>query len=877
MRFLRNLLFRLRALVRPSTMERELQEEFAFHVEMEEKKLLANGYPLSEAQRLARLHFGGQVAERERTRDSWGITMVRDFLADLRHAFRQFRRKPAFSALGILTLALGLGATVGLSGVVRSVLLRPLPVTDESSLRIFYHSGNWRGAEFEYLQDFLPSPVFTRLAAYVATGAALRTDDQSTVLTGGLTSYQLFEVIGASPMMGRTFARGEDRPGAEPVVVLSYGLWQQELGGDPAIVNKRIVLNGTPTTVIGVMPKGFYFPSPEYRLWRPLTLDPTSGVYRGRGWLTLIARTKPGLDDAAVQAEMNRLAGALGEQFTYPAAWDKSKNAYATPLRTELVGNMGPALLLLLGAGVLLLLMACANVAALVLARTTDRTHEMSLRAALGAGRGRLARQIVTESLAFSLLAGGLGLLIATLGFGVLVRSLPLQNGLGATVALDWTAFGAALLLSILVGLGVSVAPTRDLLLGRLKGLSNERGTRGLGRSTGRVHAALVGGEAAVAVILVVGAMLLIRSVGRLLAIDLGLDPRNVAAVGVTAFGSDMSTADRWRIFRDLETRSAGLSGVSSVGLISRIPIRDRGNQGNVNIVSNPELQGANAPNAYYRPVSPGTLATLGIKVVKGRGIEPGDRAGSMEVGLVSQSFADKAWPGQDPIGQQLRTGVAGDTTPINVVGVVEEAKVQSVAGENPFVLYTPLEQEFGPGPGQVLLLKTSRPLDQVVTEVRAILRDIDPRAAIAEATTMEQVVEGALAESLRLRFFLTLFGGIALLLGVVGVYSVVSYSVAQRQTEFGVRMALGATSSQVLTQVMGKGLVPVAVGTVVGVGAAILLARVAARFLYGVSATDPLSIALAATALLLSGTLAAMVPAWRAARVSPVESLRAE
>jgi len=371
--------------------------------------------------------------------------------------------------------------------------------------------------------------------------------------------------------------------------------------------------------------------------------------------------------------------------------------------------------------------------------------------------------------------------------------------------------------------------------------------------------------------------MLLIRSVGRLLAIDLGLDPRNVAAVGVTAFGSDMSTADRWRIFRDLETRSAGLSGVSSVGLISRIPIRDRGNQGNVNIVSNPELQGANAPNAYYRPVSPGTLATLGIKVVKGRGIEPGDRAGSIEVGLVSQSFADKAWPGQDPIGQQLRTGVAGDTTPINVVGVVEEAKVQSVAGENPFVLYTPLEQEFGPGPGQVLLLKTSRPLDQVVTEVRAILRDIDPRAAIAEATTMEQVVEGALAESLRLRFFLTLFGGIALLLGVVGVYSVVSYSVAQRQTEFGVRMALGATSSQVLTQVMGKGLVPVAVGTVVGVGAAVLLARVAARFLYGVSATDPLSIALAATALLLSGTLAAMVPAWRAARVSPVESLRAE
>jgi len=875
MRLLRNLLFRLRALVRPSTMERELHEEFAFHVEMEEKKLLANGYPLSEAQRLARLHFGGQVAERERARDSWGITMVRDFLADLRHAFRQFRRKPAFSALGILTLALGLGATVGLSGVVRSVLLRPLPVSDEASLRILYFSGSWRGIEYDYLREGLRD--FTGLAAYVPTGTALRTDAQSTVLLGGLTSANLFDVIGATPMMGRGFAKGEDRPGAEPVVILSYGLWQQELGGNRAILNQRIVLDGTPHTVIGVMPRGFFFPSPEYRLWRPLTLDPATGSYRGRGWLTLVARTRPGLDDAGVQAEMNSIASDLGAEFSYPAAWDKSKNAYATPLRDELVGNTRSALLLLLGAGILLLLMACANVAALVLARTTDRTHEMSLRAALGAGRGRLARQIVTESLAFSLLAGGLGLAIATLGFGVLVRSLPLQNGIGGTVALDWTAFVAAFLLSVLVGLGVAVAPVRDLLRGRLQGLGNERGSRGLGRATGRVHSALVGGEAAVAVILVVGAMLLIRSVGQLLSIDLGLDPRNVVAIEVTAIGSDLSGADRWRIFRELESRAAQLRGISSVGLMSRFPLRDRGNQGTMNILSDPGLQGANAPNAYYRPISPGTLRTLGLEIVKGRGIEPADRAGAMEVGLVSESFAARAWPGQDPIGQQIRTGQAGDTTAINVVGVVEEAKLASVAGENPFVLYTPLEQEFGPGNGQVLMLKTARPLEQIVTEVRGMLREIDPRAAVARVMTLQDAVDGAMAEPLRLRFFLSLFGGLALLLGVVGVYSVVSYSVARRQTEFGVRMALGATSSQVLTQVVGKGLLPVAVGTVIGVGAAVLLAKVAARFLYGVTATDPLSIALAATALLLSGTLAAMVPAWRAARVSPVESLRSD
>lgn len=873
MRFLSNLWFRLRALLRPRTMERELKDEFAFHLEMEARKLAAGGLSPEAAAREARLRFGYDTAERERARDNWGIGMARDFLADLRHAFRQLRRRPAFSLLGIVTLALGLGATVGLSGVVRSVLLRPLPVTDEASLRVFWSAWNWRGSEFDYLQERIR--VFSRLAAYSANGTTLRTDAASSVLLAGISSAELFEVIGARPLMGRTFAKDEDRPGAEPVAVLSYGVWQQELGGDPAILGKRIVLDGAPTTVIGVMPRGFYFPTPEYRLWKPLLLDPASGQYAGTGWLVIVGRVKPGTAEPAVNQEIQRLATALGERFTYPAAWDKTRNAGSTPLRTDLVGDTGPALLLLLGAGVLLLLMACANVAALVLARTTDRTHEMALRAALGAGRGRLARQIVTESLAFSLLAGGLGLGLALAGFQVLVRSLPLQNGLAAAVALDWTAFLAAFLLSVAVALGVAAVPVRSLLRGRLQGLSNERGSRGPGRGTGRVHAALVGSEAAVAVLLVVGAMLLIRSVGQLLAIDLGLDPRNVAAVEVTAYGRDLTDADRWRLFRELEARAAGITGVSSVGLVTRLPLRDFGWQGTVQVLSNPDLQGPAAPNALYRPVSPDYLATLGLGLVKGRGIEPGDRAGTRRVGLVSRSFAERAWPGQDPLGKLLRTGVGGDSAAISVVGVVEEAKVRSISGTNPFVLYVPLEQTRAVQDGQVLLLKTARPLDQVVTEVRAIVREIDPRAALARVTTMEQVVEGALAEPLRLRFFLTLFGGLALLLGVVGVYSVVSYSVAQRQTEFGVRMALGATQRQVLKHVMGRGLLPVALGTVAGIVGAVALARVASRFLYGVSATDPLSMLTAGLALLLSGVVAALVPAWRAARVSPVESLR--
>jgi ABC-type antimicrobial peptide transport system permease subunit len=296
-----------------------------------------------------------------------------------------------------------------------------------------------------------------------------------------------------------------------------------------------------------------------------------------------------------------------------------------------------------------------------------------------------------------------------------------------------------------------------------------------------------------------------------------------------------------------------------------------------VTVEGNPDLSGAKAPNSLYRPVTPGYFATMGLTVVRGRNLEETDRAGTPRVGLVSQSFAARAWPGQDPLGRRLRSPMTSDTSAITVIGVVEEAKVTSISGVNPFVLYVALEQSPAPGEGEVMVLRTTGTLEQTVVPVRQIVRDIEPRAAIGRVTTMDQVVSGAMAEPLRLRFFLSLFGGLALVLGVVGVYSVVSYSVARRQTEFGVRMALGATPRQVLGQVVGRGLMPVAAGTAIGIGAAIALARIAARFLYGVTATDPLSISLAGLALLASGTVAALLPAWRAARVSPTESLRSE
>ncbi len=868
----RDLWFRLRAALFARRLERELDREIDFHRTMQAEKLVEQGWSPAAAEQEARRRFDGDVRPRQEVRDAWGVGWLRDFGTDVRHALRQFRRRPGYSVLGILTLALGIGATVGLLGVVRAVLLRPLPVADEASLRVLWMEGSWQGVEFDFLQE--RTRAFTRLAAYGADGTTLRTEEGSTVLLSGIVSAELFDVLGAPPSLGRTFRAGDDRPGADPGVVLSDRLWRRQFGADPAIIGRPILLNGRSTTVIGVMPRGFYFPTPEHELWTALNLDPASGHYQSNGWLVLLGRLRPG---TTVEQERDEIAGfarALGERFTYPAAWDKTKGASLRTFRDYLVGNVRPVLLLLLGAGTLLLLMACANVAALVLARTTDRSHEIALRAALGAGRARLARQIVAESLTFSVLAALVGTAIAALGFGALVRSLPLRNGMATVVSLDWWALPAAFGVAAIVGLLVAIAPVRNLLRGSLTGVSGTR-SAGLARTTGRVHGLMVGVEAAVAVLLVAGALLFVRSVSHLLAIDLGFDSDHVVVIDIVGMSTDQTALERGQVYQAVLERAALLPGVTSAAYANRLPIRDGGWQGSVSIEGNPDLQGTNAPNSLYRIVSPGYFETLGVEIVNGRGVESTDRRGTQSVAVVSLSFAERAWPGQDPIGRLLRTGVGGDTSAITVVGVAEDVRSLSATGSNPFVLYVPDEQRVFPAVAKLLILRTQGLAAPVVAATERIVREIDPRFVTARSTTMDEVITQSFAEPIQLRFFLSLFAGLALLLGIAGVYAVVSYSVARRQTELGVRMALGAAPAQILRQVIAHGVAPVALGSVVGLVAAVILAQGASRFLYGVSPADPQSVGIAALALLLAGVSAAAIPAVRASRRSPMDSLR--
>lgn len=869
-----NLSFRIRALFRGNRMRRELSDEMAFHQEMEARQLVERGWLPEAAVTEARRRFGHEGQEAQRARDSWGVGAVVDAGGDVRVALRQLRRRPLFTVLGVGTLALGIGATVALSSVVIGLLVRPMPVADEARVQVFWSDFNWRGVEFDFVKQ--RQRAFSSLAAYSNESYTLRVHDQSSTVLATVGSAELFDVLEARPLLGRAFQAGDDRPGAAPIAVVSYGFWQQELGGDPGAVGRRIEIDGASVEVVGVMPRGFYFPSPAFRIWRPLTLDPATDSYQGNGWLVLVGRERAGLSRGELAAEVQAIAAALGERFTYPEAWDKTRGAAVTPLREYTRGAIRPAMLLLQTAVLLVLLIACANVAALVLARTTDRREELALRTALGAGRGRLVRQIVTESVVMSVVAGGLGAGLAVAGFRTLVARLPLTDGLEDALTVDWTLFALSAGLSLVLGVVVALAPVRGLVAGRRQGPGGERSAGGIAAAgPRRVHNTLVAAEVALAVLLIAGAAMFTRSVSRLYAIDAGFDAVDVAAIDLVAPTRIMAAAERATFFRDTIARVAEMPGVRAVGLVTRLPLRDGGWQGTVTIEDRTDLREGREPNALYRIISPGYLRAMGMTLTDGRAFAATDGHGGPAVGIVSASFAKTIWPGRSPVGRRIQHTF--DDTPrwVTIVGVVEEVRMTRMTGDNPLVLYVPLAQSDAPE-GSVLVVKgagTAPP----VSAVRAAIHDVDARVAIGRVTTLDAVIAAAVAEPLRLRFFLSVLGALALVIGAVGIYSVVSYSVTRRRAEFGVRLALGASPGRILRHVIGGGLMPVGVGVVTGIGSALAIGSAMSRFLYGVAATDLPSLIAAAATLLTAGALATSIPAVRAGRTDPVQALRAD
>ena len=806
--------------------------------------------------------------------------LAQDFAADARFALTQMRRGWAFTTTVILTLGLGIGATVALLSVVNALFLRPLPYRHEDRVRVFWMDYDWRGVEYDFVRE--RRGVFENVAAYSTNGgpyhASVDAPGNAELLPFVVTTSSLFDVLGATPYLGRTLGAEDDRPGAPRVIVISYGMWRQDLGGRADIVGHRILIDGEPVTVVGVMPPRFYFPSPDYRAWRPIQLDPSTSFYRNVGYLTLIGRVRAGASDDLVLSDLRRLARSLGEQFTYTVDFDKTKNPSVQAVRTYLLGNVRGTVLLLLGAATLLLLIACGNAAALLLARTSDRTTELAVRTALGAGHGRIARQIMTEAFVLALAAAVLGAGIAVVGFGALVSRLPLAGGFATAVTMGWISFGAAFVLALLVATVIALAPVRDLLRGRLeavRGFGRERSEAGLRSSTRRVHGALVAGQVTFAVLLVTGAALLIRSVERLRALDLGLDPHGVSTFTIVP-SENAPAQSRRQFMRDLVARVNALPDVSAAGATNRLPVRDGGFQGPVLPEGRPDLAGPKRPNSLYRTATPALFRAMGMRLREGRGIDSTDGASSLPVTVISESFARRIWPGQSALGKRITTGYSGTMIARTIVGVAVETRMTSITGDVPFTMWVPLEQHTAPE-GAVLVVRSSGDVARLTSTVRRIAAELDPQVAITRVETMDQVLATAMAQPLRLRFFLSVFGALALTLGAMGVYGVVSYAVARRRAEYALRVALGATPSRVLSEVVQRGLAPVALGTVIGIAAALAFGRALSGVVYGVRPSDPASIIVAAVLLLVAGVLATLAPALRAGRTSPAAALRAE
>jgi predicted permease len=791
---------------------------------------------------------------------------IEGWIIDARYAARRLRRRPTYSLLAILTLALGAGGTAAVYSLAKGLLLDPLPFAREEELAVFWMSGDWTEQEFLTLRGTFPG--FRQVAAYRPEDVTLQAGDgPSRFVPGFATSAELFEVLGIAPVIGRGFQGGDDVPGAEAIAVISHGLWQ-ELGGERSIVGQRLMLDGTPRTVVGVMPRGFWFPDPSVRVWTPVPLD----ARRRSGNYTFIGRVAPGMRVDGMAGPVAQLVTRLDELFDYPKDWDKTKNALLTPLRQSILGSVRPSVLAILAAMAVILLIACANVAALMLGQVDGRSTELAVRTALGAGRQRLIEQLVLEALLVGVASGIVGAGLAAGGFRVLTGALPLGE-LAATAALDWSVFWAAITIAVLAALAVAIVPAVAIWRSDLRGAISKSRTGGIGGRGGRLEGGLVVTQVALAVLLAAGAGLLIRSVAKLRAIDPGLDPRAVSVVDIV-MPEGGTHRERQQMLRELLQPLSALPGVRSAAAVQRLALHARGDNWGVEVEGRPDLNGS---TSAFRIVTPNYFETMGITVRRGRGFDAGiDRQGSEVATVINEALAAKYFGNTNPIGRRLLTF---DSTGERIVGVVENVTEQSLTeGAQParYVLYDQIP--YTPTTHSIVLkVAGERQAAGVLEAARRTISQTAPRIAVQEATTMESVFTKAVGPARQVMTLLTLLTSLALVLGAIGIYGVISHFVTRRRRDYGVRIALGQSAGGVVRQVVGRGGLLVAMGSAIGIAGALVLARLLGSFLYGVGAADPVAMGTAVLALAAVGLAAAYIPARRASRTDPIMVLRSE
>lgn len=815
-------------------------------------------------------------------------------LQDLRYAFRSLRQRPGFAAVAVLTLALGIGANSAIFSVLYGVLLRPLPYLQPDAL-VMAHTrweGNPRGpfsmAEYWDLREQHRS--FDRLSAYSNGTLTLTGAGEPERLRAGYMTADALPVLGVAPVLGRGFTAEEDLPGRPPAVLLSDGLWRRRFGADPEVVGRTLMLDDQPTTVVGIMAPGFQLPThyavDGMELWALLQLDPAvNRSDRGGHWLEVIARVRDGVTAEAASGELATLVRRWRDQ--YPNEYTAEFAGFAVPAARELVGDIRPVLLVLMGAVGLLLLIACANVAGLLLARAEARQKEIAVRAALGANPRRLVRQLLTESVVLALTGGVVGVLLASWLVSVLLAAAPPTLPRLDSIELDGWSLGFAAVLSLATGLLFGLAPALhaaapNLFLTLTEG--GRGGTAGHGRQ--RFRRGLVVAQIALALVLLVGAGLLIQSFVRLRAVDPGFVPEHLLTARLELSPVRYAGNDQIRAYyQELIRRLEAVPGVRAAGTVKALPMTEL-ELGDWSFLQEGRFSLPPRPSewtlAYWQAVSSGYLETMRIPLLQGRGIEDRDRIGAPGVALVNRTLARQVWPDGNVVGQRiLLGGGATDSVWRTIVGVVGDIRHRGLDAAPQPEIYLPHTQ-FPAGTGIALrtlrvVLRSDLDPAQLTAALRATVAGLDPDIPLTDVRTMEDAMGRWAAERRLTMSLVAAFALAAIVLGGVGIYGVTAHMVAQRTREIGIRIAMGAVPVKILGLVLRQGAWLAAVGIGAGLLAALATTRLLSGLLFGVTPSDPVTFALTAAFLALVATLAALLPAVRATRVDPIEALRAE
>ncbi len=866
--------------------DQQLDEEVQSHLQMAIRERVERGESAKQAEVSARREFGNEVLVKEATREAWGWSWLERFWQDVRYGAHMLRKNPGFTTVAILTLALGIGANTAIFSVIDATLLKPLPYARSSELVIVSEAKQDEGIKSD-ASSYLDLEEFQRHnQAFREFGGITRHDltltgrGEPATVSAGIVTPGIFSVLEAQPLLGRVFRPEDDGLGAAPVVILSENLWRSRFGADERILGNSVTLDQRAFTVVGVMPSGFRLPElPENQeIWIPVRQDPMFGGWEfsrpGGHWLLVLGRMKGDVSLTQARAEMEIAGAQLAKELPAERTGWKFN---VVPLQADTVADSKPALLVLWGAVGLVLLIACANVANLLLARATSREREIAVRVALGAGRGRIVRQLLTESVVLGLMGGGAGILLAYWGVHALSARLPAELPQWNAISVDGRVLAFALLLAVGTSAIFGLAPALFAADSGLHGNLKESSPGGGGGRNHGARDALAVMEIALATVLLIGSGLLARSFFRLMAVNPGFDTRHLVKADISLPQFQYSTAQQWNAFMDqLLSRIQAEAGLQDSAAVVPLPL----DEGNVNlgfdIIGAPPPSPGTTRAANFVSVSPEYFRVMDIPILRGRGFAGEDAMASPRVAIISDAFARMYFPNQDPMGRQLKFGFPpNEGVRREIIGVVGDVRDMTLSQPPGPMMYVPFAQ--APFWGAQMVVKTGLSASSVAATIRADVRQIDPNLPVTDVRTMPEILDASAAQPRFRTLLLGAFGAMALLLSAAGIFGVISYSVSRRTREIGIRIALGAQPANLLRQVMGEGARLAILGLAIGFAAALGLTRLMAGLLYGVSASDPLTFACAGAVLFAVAIMACWIPARRAMRVDPMVALRYE